>query len=60
MIRKVTSVREVNGIDGRVLSSEIFALTPRGDLLPNSPISDYRMEQLIAHGYQPSGNWGGS
>jgi Flp pilus assembly CpaF family ATPase len=53
--RVVTSVREVNGIDGRVLSSEVFAETPEGQAAPHAPISC--VEELIAHGYVPSGMW---
>ncbi|HET9173568.1 MAG TPA: ATPase, T2SS/T4P/T4SS family [Actinospica sp.] len=55
MSRKVTSVREVNGVDGRVLSSEIFTEAPDGSAVPHSPISC--IEELMAHGYQPSGAW---
>src|SRR6201991_4259393 len=36
--RLVTSVREVNGVDGRVLSSEIFAEGPDGNAVPACPI----------------------
>ncbi|WP_431679102.1 CpaF family protein [Kitasatospora sp. KL5] len=53
--RQITSVREVNGVDGRVLSSEVFALTTDGVLMPHSQISC--VDELIAHGYQPSGMW---
>ncbi|MFI6811433.1 CpaF family protein [Nonomuraea sp. NPDC050328] len=50
--RYVSSVREVTGCDGRVLSSEVFALGPAG-LLPHAPVSC--LEELAAHGYQPGG-----
>jgi Flp pilus assembly CpaF family ATPase len=53
--RVVTSVREVNGIDGRVLSSEVFAEAADGRAYPHAPIAC--VEELIAHGYQPSGVW---
>ena len=53
--RMVTSVREVNGVDGRVLSSEVFTAAPDGGAVPHSPITC--IEQLMAHGYQPSGVW---
>ncbi|MFJ7626581.1 CpaF family protein [Streptomyces sp. NPDC097595] len=54
--RLVTSVREVNGVDGRVLSSEVFAETPDGRLVPHAPVAC--AEELAAHGYRPSGSWG--
>ncbi|WSM70647.1 ATPase, T2SS/T4P/T4SS family [Streptomyces cellulosae] len=54
--RMVTSVREVNGVDGRVLSSEVFAETPDGRVIPHAPIAC--LEDLMAHGYRPSGTWG--
>jgi hypothetical protein len=52
----VTSVREVNGVDGRVLSSEVFAEAPDGRIVPHAPLAC--LEELMAHGYQPSGTWG--
>ncbi|MBR7833917.1 CpaF family protein [Actinospica durhamensis] len=55
MRRVVTSVREVNGVDGRVLSSEVFAEGPDGRAMPRSPVAC--LEELMAHGYQPSGVW---
>lgn len=55
MRRLVTSVREVNGVDGRVLSSEVFSPGPDGRVMPHSPISC--VEELLACGYQPSGVW---
>jgi Flp pilus assembly CpaF family ATPase len=55
MRRVVTSVREVNGVDGRVLSSEIFAEGPDGRVLARSPVSC--LDELTAYGYQPSGVW---
>lgn len=53
--RVVTSVREVNGVDGRVLSSEVFSEGRDGRAYPHAPLSC--LEELIAHGYQPSGAW---
>jgi len=47
--RMVTSVREVNGIDGRVLSSEIFAEGPDGRAVAHAPIAC--MEDLAQVGY---------
>ncbi|WP_405582724.1 CpaF family protein [Streptomyces sp. NBC_01190] len=53
--RVVTSIREVNGVDGRVLSSEVFAEGREGVALPHAPISC--LEELLANGYQPTGVW---
>jgi Flp pilus assembly CpaF family ATPase len=53
--RVVTSVREVNGVDGRVLSSEVFAEGQQGVAMPHAPISC--LEELLANGYQPTGVW---
>jgi hypothetical protein len=50
--RIVTSVREVNGVDGRVLSSEVFAAGPDGTATASAPISC--INELIAAGYHPS------
>ncbi len=58
MRRRVVSVREVNGIDGRVLSSEIFAMTPDGTVKSAAPLSDERLELLTDHGYRPDNGWG--
>lgn len=49
--RYVASIREVNGIDGRVLSSEVFAPGPDGVAVPAAPISC--MDELVAVGYSP-------
>ncbi|GAA2614951.1 CpaF family protein [Streptomyces axinellae] len=56
LTRSVTSVREINGVDGRVLSSEVFAQAPDGRLLAHAPVSCAR--ELAFHGYKPTGNWG--
>jgi len=53
--RVVTSIREVNGVDGRVLSSEVFAEGREGVALPHAPISC--LDELLANGYQPTGVW---
>jgi Flp pilus assembly CpaF family ATPase len=53
--RFVSSVREVNGVDGRVLSSEVFEPGLDGRAVPHSPISC--LDELVAHGYVPSGLW---
>ncbi|MET0468925.1 MAG: ATPase, T2SS/T4P/T4SS family [Aeromicrobium sp.] len=50
--RVITSVREVNGVDGRVLSSEVFHEGPNGTPVPAAAISC--MDDLIAAGYSPA------
>ena len=51
-------VREVTGVDGRVLSSEVF-MTPAagGVALPHASIEC--IHDLVAHGYEPSRSRGG-
>ena len=51
LTRLVESVREVTGVDGRVLSSEVFALDRNGQVAAHAPISC--LDDLLAHGYQP-------
>ncbi len=51
--RFVSSIREVTGVDGRVLSSEVFAPGPDGRALPHAPVSC--LAELAQHGYDPSG-----
>jgi pilus assembly protein CpaF len=53
--RYVSSVREVTGVDGRVLSSEVFAPGPDGRAMPRAAISC--IEELLECGYEPSGAW---
>jgi pilus assembly protein CpaF len=53
--RYVSSVREVTGVDGRVLSSEVFAPGPDGRAMPRAAISC--IEELLEYGYEPSGAW---
>jgi Flp pilus assembly CpaF family ATPase len=53
--RYVSSVREVTGVDGRVLSSEVFAAGPDGRGMPHASISC--IEELLECGYEPSGAW---
>ncbi|GAA2031300.1 ATPase, T2SS/T4P/T4SS family [Pseudokineococcus marinus] len=48
--RTVTSVREVNGVDGRVLSSEIFAAGADGLAVPAAPVAC--AADLAEHGYR--------
>jgi Flp pilus assembly CpaF family ATPase len=57
--RFVSSVREVNGVDGRVVSSEIWAPGPDGRARPAAPIA--AMADLEAVGYRPDdhGRWAG-
>lgn len=54
--RSVTSIREVNGVDGRVLSSEVFAEAHDGRIVPHAPIAC--VDDLMAQGYRPTGAWG--
>src|SRR4051812_15548877 len=54
--RFVSSVREVTGVDGRVLSSEVFAPSRDGRAVPHAPASC--LDELAAFGYDPSrGGW---
>jgi pilus assembly protein CpaF len=48
--RFVKSVREINGVDGRVLSSEIFASGPEGVAVQAAPIAC--LDDLVAVGYR--------
>ncbi|MGL5857623.1 MAG: CpaF family protein [Angustibacter sp.] len=48
--RFVSSVREVNGVDGRVLSSEVFAAGPDGIAVPAAPVAC--LDDLTAVGYR--------
>jgi len=50
--RTVTSVREVNGVDGRVLSSEVFAAGPDGVAVPSAPVAC--AADLAEHGWRPT------
>ncbi|WP_244929761.1 ATPase, T2SS/T4P/T4SS family [Nocardioides sp. W7] len=49
--RMITSVREVNGVDGRVLSSEVFAVGSDGVAVPAASVSC--QADLEAVGYVP-------
>jgi len=54
--RFVSSIREVTGVDGRVLSSEVFTPGPDGRAVPHAPLSC--PADLARHGYDPSrGMW---
>ena len=54
--RFVNSVREVTGVDGRVLSSEVFSPGPGGHAIAHAPVSC--IGDLMQHGYDPSaGRW---
>jgi pilus assembly protein CpaF len=54
--RYVSSIREVTGIDGRVLSSEVFTPGPDGRAVPHAPVAC--MNELAEHGYDPArGIW---
>jgi Flp pilus assembly CpaF family ATPase len=50
--RFVSSVREVTGVDGRVLSSEVFTAGRDGRTVPHAPVSC--IEELTHYGYDPS------
>ena len=47
--RYVSSIREVTGVDGRVLSSEVFAPGPDGAPVPHAPVACAAL--LAEHGY---------
>lgn len=52
MSRAIESIREVTGVDGRVLSSEVFTLDkPGGMAVAHAPISC--LDDLARHGYAP-------
>ena len=57
--RYVSSVREVNGVDGRVVSSEIWEPGPGGRAVPAATIAS--LDDLVVHGYEPLayGRWAG-
>ncbi len=57
LVRCIESVREVTGIDGRVLSSEVFAPDPYGRAVAHAPIQS--VNELAMHGYEPAvtGRW---
>lgn len=57
--RFVSSVREVNGHDGRVVSSEIWAPGPDGRAVPAATIQ--AIDDLVPFGYEPLafGRWAG-
>ncbi|MGH8776901.1 MAG: CpaF family protein [Jiangellaceae bacterium] len=51
--RFVSSIREINGVDGRVLSSEVFAAGPDGLAVAAAPVAC--LDDLVAAGYRPFG-----
>jgi len=51
LTRVVESIREVTGVDERVLSSEVFAPAPDGRAVPHAPISC--VGELEQAGYRP-------
>ena len=54
--RYVSSIREVTGIDGRVLSSEVFTPGQDGQAVQHAPLSC--TDDLLMHGYAPAqGAW---
>jgi pilus assembly protein CpaF len=50
--RTIESVREVTGVDGRVLSSEVFATGSSGHAAAHAPITC--MDELEFYGYSPA------
>ena len=54
--RFVSSIREVTGVDGRVLSSEVFAPGPDGRAVPRAPVSC--LGELASTGTTPPGGPG--
>lgn len=50
--RFVSSIREVTGVDGRVLSSEVFSPGQDGRAVPHAPVSCAAL--LAEHGYDPA------
>ena len=50
MNRVVESIREVTGVDGRVLSSEVFTAGRDGNAVPHATISC--IDDLVEHGYE--------
>jgi Flp pilus assembly CpaF family ATPase len=52
LVRTVESIREVTGVDGRVLSSEVFATGPSGTAVAHAPVDC--LDDLVAHGYEPT------
>jgi Flp pilus assembly CpaF family ATPase len=59
LVRYVESIREVTGVDGRVLSSEVFAPGPNGVAVAHAPVEC--IADLEAAGYAPRlhGRWHG-
>ena len=55
MRRYVASVREVNGVDGRVLSSEVFADDGSGAAQPAAPLAC--AAELMETGYDPAASY---
>jgi pilus assembly protein CpaF len=51
--RFVSSIREVTGVDGRVLSNEAFSPGPDGRAVPHAPVSC--LTELTEFGYAPAG-----
>jgi pilus assembly protein CpaF len=57
--RFVASIREITGVDERVMSSEIWSPGPYGRGVPNAPIAC--LPELEQYGYDPGmyGRWSG-
>ncbi|MEV8098829.1 ATPase, T2SS/T4P/T4SS family [Kitasatospora sp. NPDC085879] len=51
--RRVTSIREVSGYaDGRVASSEIYALDENDNVVPSAPLTDRTRARLARQGFE--------
>ncbi|MFB7376561.1 CpaF family protein [Kitasatospora purpeofusca] len=53
--RRLVSIREVTGVDGQVLSNEVFKLNAYGELKPSTVLTC--LDELAEHGYYPSGDY---
>ncbi|MCC9309954.1 Flp pilus assembly complex ATPase component TadA [Kitasatospora sp. RB6PN24] len=54
-VRRLMSIREVNGFDQRVQSSEVFKMAPHGVLMPAAQLTC--LDELADFGYLPGGGW---
>jgi Flp pilus assembly CpaF family ATPase len=57
--RAITSVREINGCDQRVLSSEVFAYNPATGYAEATDAAVGCRDELAEHGWQPAGHYAG-
>jgi len=53
--RRISSVREVIDAEGlQVISNEVFEPAEDGRAVPGAPLRGETLEELVAHGYEPS------